>query len=160
MARTILNDQIHNEILAAVQVGATYAHAAAAAGIGERTLYEWLARGERYDLAVESGLEPPRDDVAFSVLRSEVQRARARARLAAVSTIRLAYQGQRDPETGEFTVFPDWKAAAWYLERTSPEEYGRRWAPETAQAVTAEEELEALVARGLALLEDHAQPEA
>ena len=159
MARTLLNDVIHEQIVAAVRTGAPFGHAASSAGIGTRTLYDWLARGERYDLAVESGLQPPEGDEPFSRLRRDIYAARANVRIIAVATIQRAIRGERDEETGTWVIFPDWKAAAWYLERSAPEEYGRRWAPETAQAVSAEEELDALVARGLALLEEHAQPE-
>ena len=159
MARTLLNESIHELIVASVQTGAPFSHAAARAGIGERTLYDWLARGERYDLAVESGLEPSAADAPFSRLRADIYAARGTVRVRAVAMIQRAIVGERDETTGQWVTFPDWKAAAWYLERSAPEEFGRRWAPEAAQAVSAEEELDALVARGLALLEEHAQPE-
>lgn len=160
MARTVLTDAVHERIVNYLRSGAPYSHAAAAVGISERTLYAWLARGERYELALESALEPPATDEPFYRLRADMLAARAAARVAAAVTITRAIGGERDPETGAWVTFPDWKAAAWYLERSAPEEYGRRWAPEAAQAVSAEEELDALVARGLALLEEHAQPDA
>lgn len=157
--RSYLNDMIHEQIVRAIRSGAPFAHAAAMAGIGERTLYDWLARGERALLAADSSLPVEATEEPFARFRSDVDIARAQARVAAVATITRAIVGEK-AEDGTWITFPDWKAAAWYLERSAPEEFGRRWAPESSAALSAEEELDALVARGLSLLEEHAQPPA
>ena len=158
MSRTLLNDLVHEQIVRAVRGGAPFQHASGMAGIGERTFYDWLSRGERYDLALESGLRADPAEEPFSRFRADVLSARAQCRVAAIATVTRAVVGEKD-EAGAWVTFPDWKAAAWYLERTCPEEFGRRWRPESVEALSAEEELDALVARGLALLEEHAQPD-
>ena len=81
-------------IIAAVETGATYRHAAASVGVSERTLHDWQVRHPQFSQALKT--------------------AEAMACMAAVGTIRRA------AEAGT------WQAAAWYLERRYPAEYGRR----------------------------------
>ena len=81
-------------IIAAVEGGATYRHAAASVGVSERTLHDWQVRHPQFSQALKT--------------------AEAMACMAAVGTIRRA------AEAGT------WQAAAWYLERRYPAEYGRR----------------------------------
>ncbi len=72
-----------------------------ASGVSERTYYRWLAEGEP-----EDGPEH------FRQFRRGVTRARAQARVAYAAVIRRAANEG------------DWKAAAWFLERSEPEEWG------------------------------------
>ena len=81
-------------IIAAVEGGATYRHAAASVGVSERTLHDWQVRHPHFSQALKT--------------------AEASACMAAIGTIRRA------AEAGT------WQAAAWYLERRYPAEYGRR----------------------------------
>ena len=81
-------------IIAAVEGGATYRHAAASVGVSERTLHDWQVRHPHFSQALKT--------------------AEAMACMAAIGTIRRA------AEAGT------WQAAAWYLERRYPAEYGRR----------------------------------
>ena len=81
-------------IIAAVEGGATYRHAAASVGVSERTLHDWQVRHPHFSQALKT--------------------AEASACIAAIGTIRRA------AEAGT------WQAAAWYLERRYPAEYGRR----------------------------------
>ena len=81
-------------IIAAVEGGATYRHAAASVGVSERTLHDWQVRHPQFSQALKT--------------------AEAMACMAAIGTIRRA------AEAGT------WQAAAWYLERRYPAEYGRR----------------------------------
>jgi hypothetical protein len=81
-------------IIAAVETGATYRHAAASVGVSERTLHDWQVRHPQFSQALKT--------------------AEASACMAAIGTIRRA------AEAGT------WQAAAWYLERRYPAEYGRR----------------------------------
>ena len=81
-------------IIAAVETGATYRHAAASVGVSERTLHDWQVRHPQFSQALKT--------------------AEAMACMAAIGTIRRA------AEAGT------WQAAAWYLERRYPAEYGRR----------------------------------
>jgi hypothetical protein len=77
--RPLLNEQTTAKVVEAIEGGAFDWVAAEAAGIGRRTFYDWLARGERGD----------RRYIEFLV---RVRRARAEARVSAESLVR-----QRDP---------------------------------------------------------------
>ncbi|MEU5437963.1 hypothetical protein AB0G73_31965 [Streptomyces sp. NPDC020719] len=103
----------------------------------------WMARGRRAsDACEQDGHEPEKADAPFVALYEQVYRARAHAAPEAIIVIRAAardrvvYERERtwhDPQTGEVTFRQrvikkkagDWRAAAWWLERTFPEEYGR-----------------------------------
>ena len=80
-------------VLNAIEAGGTLTDAARVAGIGRRTLYDWLEQdpelGERIDEA--------------KLRRRE----------------KLLRRIEQSSEEG------DWKAAAWILERTMPEEFSR-----------------------------------
>ena len=81
--------------------GGNYADISAqAAGITKQTFYDWLKRGAAGD--------QPYSDFADSV-----QKARAIAQKHMVQTIQDA-------------AIDTWTAAAWWLERTYPIEYGRQ----------------------------------
>lgn len=82
--------------------GGNYASVAAAyAGIGESTYYEWLKRGGE-------GESP------FAEFAEAIKEAEAQAEVRNVALIQQAAQGGT------------WQAAAWYLERKYPARYGRR----------------------------------
>ena len=105
-------------ILASLELGAFRYAAAAAAGLGERTLKEWISRGRReVDEAELAELE----DRAIPGLTPwgkfylEVGQAEAVAESTALAVVTGAMVG------GE--VRDQLKAATWYLERKHP----RRW---------------------------------
>jgi hypothetical protein len=77
--RSLLTEQVTAKVVEAIKGGAFDWVAAEAAGIGRRTFYDWLARGERGD----------RRYIEFVV---RVRQARAEARIRAESLVR-----QRDP---------------------------------------------------------------
>lgn len=79
-------------IVQAIGLGATYARAAAAAGITYETLNEWR-----------------KDDSEFSEAINKAEADRVAKALQAI---------QR-------AATDSWQAAAWYLERRYPSEYGR-----------------------------------
>jgi hypothetical protein len=108
----------------AVENGATVRDAATYAGIGERTVHRWRARGEHEEerqAAIRSeGIEPepdPDDEPYWQFWRA-VTRARAAARMRAVVVITSAF-GDPDPRVAT-------QNAQWFLERSSPEEWARR----------------------------------
>jgi len=74
--------------------------ACARAGVVKSTVQDWVARGER-------GEEP------FATFAARWAQARARANAVLLDHVRGASAGG------------DWKAAAWLLERASPDEYPR-----------------------------------
>ena len=108
--------KVQDIILDAIENG-NYAHVAAAkAGITEKTLYEWLKRGE-------NGEEPYRK---FSE-RLLTKAALAEDRM--VNVVRSASQQE---------VAGDWKAGAWWLERRFP----KRWGKQQRLEITAAPDLD------------------
>ena len=101
MARpTKLTPEIQARIVALLRAGNYMETAAAAAGISKQTLYDWLKRGAR----TKSG--------QFRGFLDAVEKATAEAEARMVAIIAKASEKQ-------------WQAAAWHLERTKPERYGR-----------------------------------
>ncbi len=88
----------------APRAGACVETAAAAAGVGSSTVHSWIRRAE--DHPDDCG-EP------FLEFLDAYKKARAEAELDAVHVIRGAWSTH-------------WQAAAWYLERSHPERWGRR----------------------------------
>ena len=94
--------------------------AAAAAGISEATFYGWMARGraERDRLASSKRAKPKATEEMYLQFLEAVEKARAEAEARLVLLISKAAQ---EPRT--------WQAAAWLLERRTPEKWGRPWRP-------------------------------
>ena len=97
-------------IVQALKMGAYVEDAAEAAGVADSTVFSWIARGQEHDGA-EKIPERERPYVEFSVA---VERARAGSVVFNLSLIRRA------------ALEGTWTAAAWWLERTRPEQFGRR----------------------------------
>lgn len=89
------------KVVEAIANGNTRDVAAAYAGVNRATLFAWLAKGE----AAESGL--------YRDFLDAVKMAEARAVVEAVAIIRTAAR-------------TSWQAAAWWLERKYPDEWGRK----------------------------------
>lgn len=101
--KTLLTPDVRAQIISALASGAFKKHAANAAGVTERTLNNWLRRGEE-------GEEP------YASFVAEVDTAIARDALRNQAVISQAAVGK---------AAGDWKAAAWNLERKFPRLYGR-----------------------------------
>ena len=109
-----------------VRSGTYNAVAAENAGIGERTLYRWLTRGE----AETKGI--------YWQLWQAIKKAKADAETERVGKIREYGMGTRtthkwtirrangDVEEHEDYGTGNWQALAWLLERQYPERWGRR----------------------------------
>lgn len=112
---TKLNATITAAVVQAISTGNTRDTAAAYAGIRRTTLYEWLARGR----AATEGV--------YRDFADAVEKAEADAVVISVALIRSAAQ-------------KNWQAAAWWLERRYPDEWGRkdRLALETVKRTEAE----------------------
>jgi hypothetical protein len=102
-----LTAAVQTRIVDAVRAGATREQAAAAAGIGKRTLQRWLAHGEGDRAAAR-----------FASFAAALREAEAAMVVDAVEGIQQAAQAG------------DWRARAWLLERRFPAEWGRRSAHE------------------------------
>lgn len=124
-----LTEELSKSICNAIIVGNYVETAAALFDISKVTLYKWLKRGNRQ----KSGIY--RDFV------NAVQRAMAQAEARDLQVIDRVAAGTRE-KTGPdgqpqlVKVEPNWKAAAWRLERKHSERWGRR---EQVQAVAPEE---------------------
>lgn len=105
--------------LTAVKAGAYIETAAAFAGINRDTIYDWMKKG------AQEAKGPYRE---FS---DTVGQALAAAEIRDVTTIGTAAAGRSAQFDSEgrliaSAIEPDWRAAAWRLERRSPERWGRR----------------------------------
>lgn len=96
-----MTPQAQERICKALRVGTYRKTAAAAAGIGEKTLYTWLTRGE----IEKSG--------AYHDFVEAVSLAEAQGEAALVAIINAASK-------------LDYRAACWILERKYPDRWGRR----------------------------------
>lgn len=99
------------------------------AGVSKTSFYRWMEAGE-----AEDAPEP------YRVFRVAIEKARAVAEAAAVSTVRAAQkpwvqtttvegtdkEGKPFTRTETKVMAGEWQAAAWWLERTFPSRYGKR----------------------------------
>jgi transposase-like protein len=103
--KSSLTPEAKKTIVDALSLGAWVEDAARSAGIHPATFYAWMDRGE-----AEFGNG---EATEFSEFYEDATRARVQGRIVAVGHLRRAM-----PE--------DWRAAAWYLERSDPANWGRR----------------------------------
>ena len=99
---TKLTPQVQARIVQAIVGGNDITVAAAYAGIGKTTFYEWLERGRK----AKTG--------PFADFADAIQKAQADAETRNVALIAKAAQDGT------------WTAAAWWLERKYPERWGRK----------------------------------
>jgi hypothetical protein len=92
--------------------GCSVKTAASVVGITEFTIYDWLAKGQEY-AGMESFKGLPPAAPSYVQFSKDVTRARERV-------VQLALDGII--EAGK----EDWRALAWFLERSRPDEWGRR----------------------------------
>jgi hypothetical protein len=133
-----LTPKVRQAIGRAVSAGSSYRAAAECAGVSDRTLRSWLARGraERDAPRLAAGEAP------YVRLVESLERAGARAEVRAAALITKASE-------------MDWHAAAWFLSRRDPESWGTRVAVEhDDSAGTFEQLLEEATDEELAVLQD------
>lgn len=134
-------------ILLQALTGGNYIETACAyAGLAPSTIYRWLERGRAEKASIEAGNKPNADEAEYLELCEAVEKARA---AAVISNVTIIQQAARNGQ---------WQAAAWWLERSMPQQYGRRLQAEVSTPVSVQE----LEQRMLALLGEDASdiPEA
>ena len=111
----ILDEETEKALLDYIRIGTPVRKAIAAVGIAERTFYNWMTRGltERERLATVPNAKPNQTEGIFLQFLQQVERARGEAITKKVAVIAKA--GNEG----------DWRAAAWWLERQTPEEFGK-----------------------------------
>lgn len=107
------------QLLAAIRGGSDLDTACHFAGLSTNQVYRWLERGKIEAERIESGLKSIAAETNFVTFWNDLKKARADAIVRNVSVIQKAGQ-------------ENWKAAAWWLERTLPETYGKRSTNKTA----------------------------
>lgn len=116
---TKLEVDVQRRLEEAFQIGQiSIATACAYAGIAERTYHNWMAAGRK-------GQEP------YVQFLQAMEKARADAVMVNLAVIRRAAQSGH------------WQAAAWWLERTHPQDFGRK----TAVTVLPMDTVDAEIAR-------------
>lgn len=113
---TALLEEIKEQtLLDYIRIGTPVRKAVAASGIAEKTFYNWMSRGlaERERQAIVPNAKDNPTEVIFLQFLQRVEQARAEAIMKKVAVI--AKSGNDG----------DWRAAAWWLERQVPEEFGK-----------------------------------
>lgn len=111
----LLQPNLEQNLLDYIRIGTPIRNAVVAAGITETSFYSWINRGmaERERLKLVKGAKENPTEVVFLKFLEQVERAKAEAVAKKVAVI--AKSGNDG----------DWRAAAWWLERQLPEEFGK-----------------------------------
>jgi hypothetical protein len=139
VAKTILNKDIQDKVVQALEGGNWIETAANYAGIAPSTLYSWLDRGRKEQARRdEYPNDPnPKNEEKYVEFLESVEKARARAEVQSVALIRKA------------AIDGTWTAAAWFLERSHPRRWGRMDRHEVAGAEGGAIQVEAVSAKAL-----------
>lgn len=111
---TALDPEKVTQLLAATRGGSDLDTACHFATLSITLVYRWLERGKIESMRVEMGVDPNPLEAEFVEFWNELKKARADAITRNVSVIQKAAQSGT------------WKAAAWWLERTMPDVYGKQ----------------------------------
>jgi len=148
MRRSLRDEETQKLVLEGVQLGGLMPDVSAHAGIGERTLYRWLERGKRYRDALEAGVVPSDEDLPHYEFAQKFADSVSSVRLRMSGKILKAADG--DISMGKEA---DWKAAAWYLERSAPALWGRKNVPVETEAQEAQTNIDEMSEQAIAIVE-------
>lgn len=135
--RKVVDENVQKTLLQALRLGVPISLACQAADIAESSFYGWMQRGYDEHEAQAAGEEPDEAEAPYLDLFREVKTARADAAVRNVGVIQKAAQGGTVTEETKETLpdgtrretvkrsAPDWRAAAWYLERSHRNEFGK-----------------------------------
>jgi transposase len=130
-----LTPQVHDKIITAIKAGNYLDTAARYAGVDPGTVHRWIAKGKDEQAPDE-----------YRQFREAIESARAEAEARNVALIQQAANAGT------------WQAAAWYLERTAHQRWGRKQSLEVSgqggEPVQVEVDTTALEAKVRALLGD------
>lgn len=112
---TLLDVTKEQNLLDYIRIGTPVRKAVAASGVAEKTFYNWMSRGlsERERQTIVPNAKENPTEVIFLQFLQRVEQARAEAIAKKVAVI--AKSGNEG----------DWRAAAWWLERQVPEDFGK-----------------------------------
>lgn len=97
------NEDRHERIIEAIKAGNSRTTAFKLAGLNEQTPFDWMSQGER----------DPEKYPEYVKLKEDIIQAEAEFEASRVAIVKVA------ADTGT------WQAAAWWLERRKPEDWGR-----------------------------------
>ena len=139
---TKFTQSTRDTIIGAIRAGNYPDAAALYAGIDVRTFYRWMSRGELEEPG-EAGEAGEAEEGGYRQFYQGVKRAEGVAEVGKLSIIsraamgspveyvmnkagELTYDKEGRPIVSREEKDPIWTAAAWQLERRSPEKFGRR----------------------------------
>ena len=128
--QTKLTPELTEELAGYIAKGLSNKDACERVHISEDTFYRWLNRGEKAtkdtDLCVfYESIQKARIDFKRTHLEN-IERAAIEQSEKVVEIIRQTPSGDRYIERKTETVSGQWQASAWLLERTDPDQFGRR----------------------------------
>lgn len=109
-----LDDPKVKLLLQALTAGNYVEVSCAYAGLSVATVYQWLDKGRKEKERRANGEKADPSKTTYIELLEAIESARAKAVVANVAVIQQAARSGT------------WQAAAWWLERTSPQQFGRK----------------------------------
>lgn len=109
----IINEQSFEALKSALRSGNDIETAAHYAGVSIANVYRWLEVGKFESEKVSAGEEVTPENAPYLEFWEELRKARADAIVRNVAYVQTAAKNG------------SWQAAAWWLERTVPEQYSR-----------------------------------
>lgn len=105
--KTLYSKSVHKKIVDSVKKGRSISDSGLLAGLSKDLIWTWL----------ENGRNKPDQYPDFARLSDEIEQAKAERRAQAVDNI---------VTVGNSQSAGTWQANAWFLERTDPENWGRK----------------------------------